>query len=516
MKRCGDDGKRKYYALHLYGGPFQEWGGGFGRSLKCMNTDSSGGDNLPLPWNTSLNINKYLCGAKQTTAVEYPEETSLAACHWVRKKPKADRTDAEQKMVSVCPQRDLNYARDGKPDETDEPFMTGMALDMSDHLMHDPGDPKDAETGGTQVRGWEGIAFWARRSPNSQPGIRVAVADKYVDDDMMYLSEKYDPSRPRYCERNVQCGCTNSKPCTPVKAKWLKFDIDGNRVRYAQDPDHDDVNLCLRVPAIRDGRSMINLSGEVVKDANGKPMTWPDGKEVKPYNGCPSTDKGANGQPWQTDVYEDNTYEFCFDPAVDPVPPEGTRADLINHRIFQQDSPLDTLFAPAPGMEANASAPVNNYKLCQENYFGSYAQDSWIRLFCNPNEHSGYNYQACGNSLCGIEYPSYQGPDPKSRGRTCNEFSFVGGITRSFCYTPGQDPNPYEGTQTCGDFWMKTVAIGVDWTFVKVPFSMLLQQGWAKRQYQFDLSSITNVRFQWERGWMDYQISDVRFYRTKQ
>lgn len=503
VKRCGDDSPNQYYALHLYGGPFQEWGGGFGKSMKCMNTDST--DTNHHPWLNVLNINKYLCGARTQP---------LAACRSAIKKH-ADRTDDEKVMIGVCPQRDLNYIRDGKADDTDEPYMTGMGLDLTDHTAHTPAGEDIA------VRGWEGIAFWARRSPNSQPGIRVAVADKYTDDDMMYLSQKYSqamdltPPLPRYCERNVQCGCTNSKPCTPVQALYLKFDVDGNRVKWAQDPKDTDVNHCKRVMAIdASGRSLINLSGEVVKNDQGQPKTFPDGSKVTPYNGCPSTDGTANGQPWQTDVMEVKTYGFCFDPAVDPTPPPGTRLEKITNRVWQTDIPLGV---KAEDFQQTVVSPVNDYNVCGSNIFTSaYPNDSWIRFFCNTHEEAGYFYPFCGATACGLEYPSFQSPDPTSWGRQCNDFSFVGSITRSFCYTPGSDPNPYEATQICGDFWQKPVEIGVDWTFIKVPFSSLLQQGWAKRQYQFDLSSITNIRFQWERGWMDYQISDVRFYRTKQ
>lgn len=62
---------------------------------------------------------------------------------------------------------------------------------------------------------------------------------------------------------------------------------------------------------------------------------------------------------------------------------------------------------------------------------------------------------------------------------------------------------------------MKGVNLSTDWQLIKVPFASLLQQGWAKRSYQLDLSSITSVRLEWDRGWIDYWISDVRFYRTK-
>jgi hypothetical protein len=122
----------------------------------------------------------------------------------------------------------------------------------------------------------------------------------------------------------------------------------------------------------------------------------------------------------------------------------------------------------------------------------------------------------CGDSFCEWEYSGLQGPDPQAFGRKCTPFAFKGGITYSYCFNPGVDPDPQEGSQQCGDFWLKPVSLSTDWAFYKVPFSSLIQQGWAKLFYQFDLTSLTDVRFQWDRGWVDFWISDVRFYRTKQ
>ncbi len=217
----------------------------------------------------------------------------------------------------------------------------------------------------------------------------------------------------------------------------------------------------------------------------------------------------GSGQPIQTDVRGPQIYGFCFDPAVDPTPPDGTRAELVNHRVFQD--PRDPI------------TTVNNYQICGGDLFTpEKPADEWIRFFCDINpdpvyqEVPGYNYTVCGDNACNLEYPSLQAPDPKYHGRACTPFAMTGSITRSYCYNPGSDPNPVEGTQQCGDFWMKPVNLSTDWTFIKIPFTDFLQQGWAKRQYQLDLSSLTDVRIQWDRGWMDYWISDVRFYRTKQ
>ncbi len=41
----------------------------------------------------------------------------------------------------------------------------------------------------------------------------------------------------------------------------------------------------------------------------------------------------------------------------------------------------------------------------------------------------------------------------------------------------------------------------------------MFQQGWAKQAPNFDLTSISVVRFTWDVGYIDYYIDDVKFYR---
>jgi hypothetical protein len=133
-------------------------------------------------------------------------------------------------------------------------------------------------------------------------------------------------------------------------------------------------------------------------------------------------------------------------------------------------------------------------------------------------------HQDCGTYACDCPYEAFSTPegqssvlrpDPAFNGRGCNEFAFRGGIVDNYCYIPGQDPNPHEANYLCGDHWAAPVHLTTDWQFFKVPFTSLLQQGWAKEQHQFDLHAVSMVRFTWDKGYIDYFIDDVRFYREK-
>lgn len=123
-------------------------------------------------------------------------------------------------------------------------------------------------------------------------------------------------------------------------------------------------------------------------------------------------------------------------------------------------------------------------------------------------------HTTCGTTTCDCPYEAFpETQDPLFAGRGCNSFAFRGGIVNDYCYNPGQDPEPYEGNYLCGDHWASPVSLTTDWQFFKVPFTSMLQQGWAKEQHQFDLQYATGLRFTWDKGIIDYYIDDVRFYR---
>ena len=238
--------------------------------------------------------------------------------------------------------------------------------------------PPDAEYPFDQytfdLTSYDGISFWARRGPDSQPLLRVMIGDRRTDDDISFLMYEADPERPRFCERNLKCGCPLGLPCTELT------------VEQSMALDEDDR--------------------------------------------CPQQ------------------FSICWDPAEDPY-------------------------------LANSQA-----------------------------------YQVCGDQTCNCGYEAFpETPDPTFAEKTCNTFAFRGGIVDNFCFDPVEGPPPYENNYLCGDHWTSPVHLTTEWKFYKVPFTALLQQGWAKEQHQFDLNYVSMLRFSWDKGYIDYWIDDVGFYR---
>lgn len=109
--------------------------------------------------------------------------------------------------------------------------------------------------------------------------------------------------------------------------------------------------------------------------------------------------------------------------------------------------------------------------------------------------------------------------DPLIYDTKCQPYSFRGSITNDFAYNPDSpipaQQRPPEQSEVCGDHWMRSVTLGLDWKFYTIPFTEFLQQGWAKRSYKLDLTALSLVRFAWDRGYLDLYVDDVRFYRKK-
>lgn len=359
VRRClTDDPENGASVLHIQGGPFRAWGGAVGRHLKCLN--SAGGNIMPSSAFTTTHnedgipdpLNKG-CGTTPAFACSNRTDDSL---------PLAVPSDPEAALAfTACPQRDIAPVGQSAPEER---FMLGMTLDLSQ---------------------WDGISFWARRSNDSQPGVRIALGDKYTDDDLSYLQYHLNPDDERFCERNQECGCAGGREC-------------------------------------------------------------------------------VNGT--------------CYDPRVDPEPLDG--------EVTTKESFVDGSMYPL------------------------------------LNEDNAEGYGPCGQNMCERGFLAFRGTDgtnPREdvafAGTTCQAFTFRGGIQDDFCVDTATGRTPYENTHVCGDHWLKPVHLSTEWQLFKVPFTDLLQQGWAQESYHLDLTSAAVIRFIWGRGWIDMMLDDVRFYRNK-
>lgn len=431
VQRCVD--RPVNNVLHLFGGPFTEWGGGVGRGLKCLNQAHASalgrvkvGDDTMVPNSDTTDRS---CGSG---ADAYEGANSLGAC---------DPGQEDELIRSACPERDLRAYEEGPESAGEEEFLLGMTLDVSD---------------------WDGVSFWARRSPNSQAGIRIAVGDKYTDDDLRYLQYHINPDSKPLCERRRECGCLKNRPCSPDLSAIAGVDCtESAQCNYGQGGPGCDTEA---------GRCRCTRDQEC-------PGGW-----------CGLPEGAANGE---AEGYCERMH-YCYDPEIDPPMWSWVAADGTTFPPCSTDADCD-------GDRSCVNAPYGTWKIC------------WA-----PGEPKPVNdivYPECGEAACNAFYKPFQVGDAQFNGRACTPFAFRGSTSNSFCFDPGEDRDPPEGVELCGDFWMAPVYLSTEWQFYKVPFTELHQQGWAKEQFKFDLTSISVVRFTWDRGWIDYWIDDVRFYR---
>jgi hypothetical protein len=419
IQRCLAPPKNTNNVLHLFGGPFTEWGGGVGRGLKCLNQSSTlgrvkVGDDTMLPTSASGTTDPS-CGAGPDAYDEGRNEVGACA-----------PTQDDELIRSACPERDLRAAEEGPESAGEEEFLLGMTLDLSD---------------------WDGISFWARRSPNSQPGIRIALGDRYTDDDLRYLQYHINPDSKPLCERRRECGCLNNRPCSvdvsPVAGEYCEEDAQCN---YGQGGPGCDTEV---------GRCGCTRDQEC-------PGGW-----------CEPEPDGVYGA---TGYGHCRAMSYCYDPAIDPYPEAWVSAG--GERVFV---PCARDADCADG-ESCVASPTEAAGLCVPG--GSQAG-----VPGGPRRVRRGRLQRLLQALPG-------GRRPVQRPRL-HALRLSRQHLELLLLRPRQDRDPPEGVDLCGDFWMAPVYPSTEWQFYKVPFTELHQQGWAKEQFQFDLTSISVVRFTW-------------------
>jgi hypothetical protein len=256
VDRCGST-----RALHVRGGPFREWGGGLGKRL----------DNLARA--AAENIGSS-CGLTDIPP-EDPDPSRPAFC------PKLDPHVQNAPGVVIDPATDDRFRF-----EQVEPNYYAMRVDL---------------------REWDGISFWARRGPDSQPGFRIALGDRNIDDDPSML-ETAGGIVPR-CRRAKECGCKNHRPCNPGP--------DGEL--YCWDPTldvhpNDHIHPWNHEPA-RCGYSQCNNPYAAYENVPDWPFLTPE-TDLTAFRAAATA--SCNSFTFQNDI----TRDYCFD-KNGPMPPEG-------------------------------------------------------------------------------------------------------------------------------------------------------------------------------------------------
>lgn len=272
---------------------------------------------------------------------------------------------------------------------------------------------------------WEGVSFWARRGVESQ-SVRVAVGDKFTDEDLAYVdyysraldlpeSEDHPRAEQQYCRRARECDCPLGKPCS--------------------------------------------------------------------YYDAGNADSGY----------------YCWDPARDlpPLSPKPTDPD---------DIPPGTRFRqPSQGM-----AQVDHDRCGETACNRFYSAYEGKAEFIPPSDHCPPNTSCEDGQPLELQTGGY---DPEFYGRSCTLHTFSSGHSREYCFDPGKDPPPPENDEWCTDVRYAPVYLTTEWRFYTVPFSEMLQYGYAKETFDLDLESVATVKFTWDRGWIEFWYDDVSFYR---
>jgi hypothetical protein len=183
---------------------------------------------------------------------------------------------------------------------------------------------------------YEGVAVWARRSPDSQGGIRINVGDQDTDDDISYLTYQADPTLPRNCERVRECACTNHKVCmdwavdplhNPLLGLWSSTTNASDSSScstaggYCEDPNAG------IVPGYNPtGSTATSCNTCNVNNCNQPYPAYPGGP---PFTGA----AGAANSQYDAQYYNKPctpyttrsgiSTSYCFNPASDPPPAES-------------------------------------------------------------------------------------------------------------------------------------------------------------------------------------------------
>ncbi len=208
-----------------------------------------------------------------------------------------------------CPMSDLPED-EGLCWNMGEPYPEGIPSDIA----YPPGQTQLHAA--WDVSAYDGVAFWARRGPESQGTFQFILHDKYTSDDMNRQNETF-------CRRSKPCRtqCVNRAPCSEV--------LNGMAVqRRCWDPELGDfpseTTSGVRFLAAANMAAQTALADELFPlcgaDACLGAQDFPD----------PDFD-GKACQPYTFQAHE--TGEYCFD-EDDPPPPDSVDRCADGHSGF--------------------------------------------------------------------------------------------------------------------------------------------------------------------------------------
>jgi hypothetical protein len=295
IERCGKPDR----ALHVRGGPFFEWGGGVGRRLDDFANEAARALSEANP------------AAGLASSCVLPDFTPADAC--------AASMPSAMPSVETCKTlAPINPPPDNQPafcpeSETCIDCAAGVPFTPTD-ANPDPGvNPMNATayyTAEVDLREWEGISFWARRGPDGQRTLRVALGDRNTDDDISFLMTQ-GGAAPR-CVRAKECGCKDQeRPCTenpelPGEYWCWNPATDPPLSEYGSDPTLLNLQRC--------GTSLCDEPYPAYPSS-------PDLSFSTPSNSQPIY-RGTNSCAYYT-FPNDTNGRYCYDTKKGPNPAEG-------------------------------------------------------------------------------------------------------------------------------------------------------------------------------------------------
>jgi hypothetical protein len=233
-------------AFHFKAGPFTNWGGGIGRTFKCMNNADSIGTGTVKAWDGFGGPYEAYKIARACDAAD-----SVRACATVEQDPNDEPQDEGSVLArSACPERDKAFLRSDEDVESledpEEEYLLGMTLDLSE---------------------WDGISFWGRRSNDADAGLRLVLGDKYTSDDLSFLQYHINPDSERQCERTVECGCAGDGACT---LRTVEEGGDGSFRCYDSPPV-----IAIGLGETRKALDRLETSGNAPDSSDLAPLAFP-------------------------------------------------------------------------------------------------------------------------------------------------------------------------------------------------------------------------------------------------